>query len=351
MEIRRDLSIGPGLIAAACVVLAFVTIGLFVRMTPAIRSIIEENVESQAAALSVLEVVAGRKAGGLDEAQQLRLREVLQRAAANITVPGEEVIVHELEDAAMSAMVGDESAFDRLIVAARQLWHINMTVMEERDADAAHLGTAGAWTAVFGGIVIVLIALVTISRLRRRIAVPFEDIVRVMTGQGAGAVHLRCRPVPGAFELERLRDQINEVLDARDVGASQDVGGDGSELFVLRLALVAALEQSPRAAVFIARDGELLAGNDGGLAVMASDVGASLRHAAKELLESRDDFAEVALAHEGATVALTCTALEAHHAAFVIVTDYQPPMAEGAGEASAEGAASPEDLVLPRDRL
>jgi hypothetical protein len=345
MEIRRDVSLGTGLITAICVVLAFGIIGLFSRMTPAVEAILKNNVGSQAAAFDILEVVSHRSAGApLDAA---RLREAIARARANLTVEGESEAVAALEEALGAAAAGDAEAVRRLVEAARRLWDLNMTAMREADAGAVRLGAAGAWTAVFGGILVIVVALASWARLKQRVVEPLEDIARVLHGVRGQHPNLRCLRSGGAADIDQVRGHLNDLLD--DMKRLQ-TGRVETGKAAIRASLVTTLEHLPHPAAIIHHDGRIVAGNAPGLAFFGTRAGGEARrYFAGEALHGHADRA-FDVGHESGRAHIAVHPVEAHDASLCLVesvaspaTDDGTPVAPddaAAAEGRAEGARS-----------
>jgi hypothetical protein len=342
MEIRRDVSLGTGLIAAVSVTLAFGLIGLFSRMTPAVKAILEDNVESQSAAFDLLEALARREAsGGVDEA---RLRDAIARARANITVEGEETVIAALEAGLAKGPDLDAEGLTALAGGARRLWDLNMAAMKEADARAVRLGAAGAWTAVFGGLVVIIIALLSWARVKARVIEPLEDISRVLHGVRGQQPQLRCLRSGGTSDIDQVRGHINDLLD--DMKRIQ-TGRVETGKSAIRASLVTTLAHLPRPAAVVHHDGRIVAGNPEGLAFFGTRDGSYARRqfASRALrgLANADFDAE----YEGGKAHINVHPIEEHEAALCILAGTVPPepAAEptadaGQIELSAEGAGS-----------
>jgi hypothetical protein len=281
MEIRRDVSLGTGLIASVCVLLAFGIIGLFSRMTPAVEAILKDNVGSQSAAFDILEALARRAAGGTLDST--RLADAISRARSNLTIEGEAELVSALEAAYPGSLTGDADALLRLATNARALWDLNMDAMRAADASAVRLGAAGAWTAVFGGILVIIIALLSWARLKQRVVEPLEDIARVLHGVRGQQPQLRCLRSGGAPDLDRLRGYLNDLLDDMK---RLETGRFETGRAAIRASLVTTLDHVPLPAAIIHHDGRVVAGNPRGLEIFGTRSGA----------EARQEFATRALA-------------------------------------------------------
>ncbi len=188
----------------------------------------------------------------------------------------------------MLAFIGAEAGLSGLVTGARKLWELNEAAMLEADASASRLGTAGAWTAAFGGLGVVTIALLAVVRLRRRIAVPVEDIERVLRGQANGLRQLRCHPLPATAELERIRSEINMLLDER-VEARSEPRPAQRDAARLRELLVGSLEAMGRPAALVGADGHVIAANTGGLSLLGADAGGPLRERTMKVLQGAEE--------------------------------------------------------------
>lgn len=222
MELRRDLDYALGSLLIGGVALALVTIGLFGRMSPAIERIREDNVVTLTATHTLLSVFVRRVGAELE----LGDREIVERALTemrdNLTVEGEGRLVDAVTDAVLAAQSGDRQAFVQLVAAVDTLTTANSKAMIEADLEAQRLGTAGAWTASLGGLLLVLIGVYARARLRRRLIAPVEEVARVLEARADGDGLARCRAMEGAVELERTLSAVNKLLDARHGGAPKE---------------------------------------------------------------------------------------------------------------------------------
>lgn len=276
MQIRRDLALGPGIIAAVALALAFITIGLFSRMTPAIRAILDENVASQEAAYEIVELVARRTVSELTDGERDLLRDALERARHNVTIPGETPIIAAMDAAVERVLAGDDGGVLPLLDAAQALTRLNLRAMQEADDEAAALGTAGAWAAVFGGVALLLLSIVVVVRLRRRVVVPVAELAAVLEAASRGRLQRRCRRIEGVAELERALAAANAVLDQLSARTAAPPGRTDDEV---QAVLVAALELLDHAVAVLRPDGSLLAANAAALELLATDPGDEARRA------------------------------------------------------------------------
>lgn len=215
MELRRELTLATGTLVVVNLVLAFGSIGLFVRMGPAIERIIEENVVSIVAAETVLAELAD--AGGLAVSPVGReaIRRAIEQAKVNVTEAAEQPTLDVLERDVNAALEGDPVARKQVVSSLREIIHINRRAMEVADEDARRLGSAGAWAAVWVGFVSFLLSLLVLYRLNRRLVRPLLELHEVLEGSRQGERLRRCRPTDAPRELEQVAQAVNRLLDER----------------------------------------------------------------------------------------------------------------------------------------
>jgi len=94
MPLRRNFLLSVGMLLACNVLLAFGSIGLLTRMSPAIERILRENVSSDEAVEYMLVLLAQAARERPSDARQKHFEQALQRARKHVTEP-EEVSVLE----------------------------------------------------------------------------------------------------------------------------------------------------------------------------------------------------------------------------------------------------------------
>lgn len=289
MELKRDIDYAIAAVIVCSVSLALVTIGLFSRMTPAIERIRKDNIVTLTAAHDVLAVFVTRSGDALDLADRARIEASLAVMRDNLTVDGEGTLVNAVIDAVARAQTGDREAFRALVGSISALVEANTTAMEDADEEAQRLGTAGAWTASIGGLLLVLIGVYARNRLQRRIVRPVQELTRVFEAIGSGDDLARCKAFTGAVELERAGRVVNRLLDqgrARAFIDERPRKGKGRTRKVAAgdapsprangphaSALAAMLEQRPGAWVVVSDELGLIAANQRGFDALHDQEG------------------------------------------------------------------------------
>ena len=113
MELRRELLLTIGALALLNLLLAFGSIGLFVRMGPAIERILQENVYSVVAAEKILVELSDGSAPPLDAESRAQILEALDDAKRNVTEEAERPVLGEIESSLPIAMNGDAGSAER----------------------------------------------------------------------------------------------------------------------------------------------------------------------------------------------------------------------------------------------
>lgn len=215
MELRREFMLTIGALIVLNLCLAFGSIGLFVRMGPAIEHILEENVHSIVAAEEILAALAEAGGAPLDAEHNARVQELLGEAQRNITREDERMALTSLEQSLPGAAAGDAEARRSAVSALRQLVRSNHEGMRRADEEAHRLGSAGAWAAVIVGFLSFLSSLWVAARLQRRFLRPLADLYEVLERARQGDRLRRCRLADAPYEVVQVMHSTNRLLDER----------------------------------------------------------------------------------------------------------------------------------------
>lgn len=221
MGLRRELLLTMGAPVLLNLVLAFVAIGLFVRMGPAIERILQENVYSIVAAEEILAELAEAGTAPLPPDARARVRQALDNARRNITEDEERPVLEALERALPAALEGDTEARRQAVDSVRQLLRTNREAMHTVDREARRLGAAGAWTAVFVGFLSFLLSVSVVVRLQKRFVRPLVDLHQVLEEARQGDRLRRCRLLDAPSEVSQVTRAVNRLLDERLVGTNR----------------------------------------------------------------------------------------------------------------------------------
>jgi hypothetical protein len=277
MELRRELLLGIGALVVLNMLLAFVAIGLFVRMGPAIEHILEENVYSIIAAEEMLAELA--EAGGAPVSAEARQRilEALERAKSNVTESDEVPVLRAIEQELAAALEGDAQARVAVVRQTGTLIRINRAAMHKVDGEAQRLGDAGAWTAVLVGFLSFFLSLVVVRRLRHRLLAPLVELHQVLEAVRHGEKLHRCRAREAPAEVRQVLESVNMLLDERlSARAAGEVSPEDAALLLF-------LDRQPRATMVIDREGRVVRASAAALEVLAGDRGKELKQALSAL--------------------------------------------------------------------
>ena len=183
MQLRRNLHLGVALLAAMNLMLAFSAIALFMRMGPAIERILEDNVQSLSAAETMLAIVADP--GAARDPHRLFAASLLV-AQGNVTEDAEKPQLAVIDAHWADALTGRDPARRDVLSALTELADINREAMFAADRRAQALGMAGAWVAVFLGLLSFGTALFVVTRLRDRVLDPLDEVRKTLVAARTG---------------------------------------------------------------------------------------------------------------------------------------------------------------------
>lgn len=215
MELRRELLLTIGALIALNLLLAFGTIGVLVRMNPAIEGIFEENVASIVAAEQLLGALAEAGDAPLSPQAARGVREALMAAQLNIT-EGEEILaITSLSRVLPAAIEGAPGARPEAVRAAQRMIQVNREAMVQVSAEARRLGSAGAWASAFVGFFSFVLSLALVIRMQRRFVQPLVELHGVLESARAGDRHRRCGAFDAPREVLQVSAAVNRLLDER----------------------------------------------------------------------------------------------------------------------------------------
>lgn len=215
MELRRELLWAISTLVGMNLLLAFGAIGLFTRMGPAIDRIMQENVYSIVAAEEILSRLATSDGGTIEPAVRLRMDRAVGRIAENVTEAEETPLVESLRALLPQVVAGNQQARKRFVADIGRLIRINRAAMKRVDEEAQRLGSAGAWAAVFVGVISFLASWLVVVRLQRRLVLPILDLHGVLENARVGDRLRRCRHADAPREVVEVTREVNMLLDER----------------------------------------------------------------------------------------------------------------------------------------
>jgi hypothetical protein len=213
MRLAHAVRLGAWMLVGLNLLMAFASVGIFMRMAPAITIIIERNerslqaCEDMLASLTLVDTTA--------RADDLRSQfdAALVRAQNNITEVDEQGVLDLIEATVEATFSGDLTARQQAVGAIVRLGKINREAMITADGRARQLGYAGAWGIVFMATCAFLVAMIFIHSLSRRVVIPLEEIHTVIVAQRKGETMRRCTGDELSQDMREVFNGINEILD------------------------------------------------------------------------------------------------------------------------------------------
>lgn len=209
MDLRRILALGVGSLISIQVITAFLTVGLLVRISPAVEEILDENVDSNEAAEQMMAALAVPDRVGIQE----RFQQALQRARENVTEPEELTVLDRIERQVPDAWAGDGEARTAVLESLASLVQINRAAMQRADDEARRLGNAGAWAVVALALFGFAAGLVIAHRIVVQVLDPLRELNEVLTSFRKGDVYRRCHSPGAAREMILTLESVNLLLD------------------------------------------------------------------------------------------------------------------------------------------
>ncbi len=224
MRLVRGIHLGAALIVTMGLLLAFGSIAVFARMTPAIAVILEENDRSLEACERMLAALATQPRPGEDPGTVAAFEAALAAAKGNVTEAAEEPILAEIERTWQAERGGDPAVRPELVDAIGRLAAVNRRVMRAADARAADLGRAGGWSVAFMASITLVVFLVLLRSLDVRVLGPIQEIRDVVSARRGGDRRRRCSLPDAESEVRALGRDLNAILDELD-GPGESPGG------------------------------------------------------------------------------------------------------------------------------
>lgn len=262
MRLRREASLGIGVLLVLQILIAMLAIALLTRQGPAIEQILQENVYSGEAVEEMLALLAESPPGPVPAG----FEEALRRARDNVTEDSERPLLVTIEGQRRAAFLGEPQARRDTIAALRQLGLVNRTSMDRADVKAKRLGQAGAWAAAMLGALALGLGFLVYRRLRLRLELPIEELRRTAHRVRMGNTQARCPTGAGPDEVKQIAQDLNWILDEWLYHGHPEasIHDERREAEIRRL-LVWALDREPTPLVVVDADGHRVATNQAGM--------------------------------------------------------------------------------------
>lgn len=214
MRTSQSVKTGGWILISLNILMALGSIWVFMRMTPAIDRIIQQNERSLQACEEMLSVLILINNTGSDSTKlKISFINAFERAFNNITEIGEKEELQTIKKYHEGALKGNESAINKTVESLNDLSNINREAMIRADAEARQIGNAGAWGVVFMSSVVFIVGLIFLKILHKNLVSPIEEINSVLNSSKKGDKMRRCSGHELPQEIISIYREINELID------------------------------------------------------------------------------------------------------------------------------------------
>lgn len=221
MKPGQSTQLGARILLGLNLLMAFGTLWVFMRMTPAIKVILERNQQSILASEEMLAALAMSTPNSYasaevntNEALVNTFQVALKRSQSNVTEGQEPEILGTINRHYRNAFSGDTTARSETIRALAHLSQVNRDAMEAADYRARQLGNAGAWGVVFMATLLFLVGMLFVRSLRKNLIQPLEEIHAVIQAVRNNDHMRRCTSTHACpKDVRVIFTEMNELLD------------------------------------------------------------------------------------------------------------------------------------------
>lgn len=216
MKIGQPVKIGILILISFNILMAFSSIWIFTRMSPAIEEIISRNQVSLKACedmLSAMTLLSKDKALNLQLKKKFTI--ALNNARNNITETAEPEALQNIQTNYLKALENDFIHKEKTVSAISKLAQVNRQAMIKADLKAKKLGYAGAWTIVFMSATIFFTGMLVKRSLNFNLIQPLNEIYSVFKDSSSGNKLRRCSGNNLPEDIKLIYNKINEYLDKK----------------------------------------------------------------------------------------------------------------------------------------
>jgi hypothetical protein len=272
MNLRREVVAAFAAMIVILLLTSFGAVGLFARMSPAIERIIQENGYSLEAGERMLASLALTHT----VSDTTEFYAALSDARRNVTEAGEEPRLEEIALYAPAAFSGDPTAKTATVEAIRGLSAINRDAMNNVDREAKRLGSAGAWSAVFLGLLGFTVGLVVVERLLHKVVHPLAELKSVLSSAMSGDRTRRCTPGSASSDVEYVKLSINTLLD-QGTRSDTPAGREVSHCRAARTVLLHLLDEVEGPRLVVDQRGSIISANAAALERLRGEEGKDIK--------------------------------------------------------------------------
>ncbi|MFH2092391.1 MAG: hypothetical protein ABIJ31_08505 [Pseudomonadota bacterium] len=223
MILAQNIRLGAWFLIALNLIMAFGSIWIFMRMAPAIETIIVQNERSLHACEQMLSNMALADQSANDvEPFKSEFLQALQRAENNITEKEEPIAIQAISQNYILAFDENLAAKKKTVAAIQHLSQINRVAMVKADQKARQFGNAGAWGIVFMASAVFMVGMLFIRGMKRGLVKPLEEIHSVIQAVKAKDHMRRCTGPDAPQDIRSIYSGFNDILDQITSNALHD---------------------------------------------------------------------------------------------------------------------------------
>lgn len=187
---------------------------LIERVMPTIDNILTQNGYSISIGVELQEIMF-QSVGEHNTSPELAaiFWQVVQRAEAAITIPGEQQIIDEIRIHGKKYWDGDFSSLISLTDNIRQLININLNAMNEKNRTSKAVGLAGAWALGFLVLASLLLQLILRKLIFSNLMEPTSQLLAVIRDYSNGNNMRRFQSADAFEEIKDVGHLLNRLLD------------------------------------------------------------------------------------------------------------------------------------------
>jgi hypothetical protein len=214
MQLAQTIKWGAWSLLALNLMMAFGSIWVFMRMAPAIETIIDQNGRSLQACEQMLAALALTDPSNKNSDQlQSAFTTALNRAKNNITEKEEPGAIEAISQHFKQAFAGNTASREETVTSIQHLSQINRAAMVTADQKARQFGKAGAWGIVFMASAVFMAGMLFIKELKRSFIKPIEEIHSVIQAVKTGDTIRRCTGPDAPQDIRIIFGELNDILD------------------------------------------------------------------------------------------------------------------------------------------
>ncbi|MDY0132178.1 MAG: hypothetical protein RBR53_05865 [Desulforegulaceae bacterium] len=213
MKTSNSLRAGIWILIISNLLMAFGSIWVLVRMSPAIEHIIARNERSLYACEIMLASIAANPENTSDKKLLEDFTSAIDSAKANLTEQGEaeelENIIKKHKDAFSGNMLKKKETINHIL----KLSEINRHAMIKADLKAKQYGYAGAWAIVFMAGFVYFAGLIFKRSIIKNLLVPIDEIHKVIIANLKNDKMRRCSGTALPRDIELIYSDLNKYID------------------------------------------------------------------------------------------------------------------------------------------